>query len=1334
MEVERLTAVLEASGLAGFQANMAAADRYVESTKGNLGGLAEISRIATGALQHVKMTATQALESEAAANRIKSSVSAVSRTAMEAADHLERVKMKSQQAAETTVVADQIDRKLHDITGNANEARRALESVLLAGIAAGRGGGGGPPLNTRNPGAGFGPFGSGYGRVGVLGAAIGAGVLTGPAIAPAAIGLLSAIPGLAASGVGALGTLLLAFNGVGKAIGGDKKAFDELTSSQQAFVLQVRSLHGWLQGLKQVAGEAMFPGLTQGLHDALSPSTLNAISAALHDFGGAIGQAGAMWGKYFGSAEFVSKFGPLMHEGAQMFTTMSGAALSLFDALGVLGVAAIPLVSWLTNAAAAGARWLDTWLKGKTATGELSGAMREAQSSLTLVGKLIESLWHAVMALGTALYPVSKVAVKDLINGLNGLADIIRRNQDAIREVVGTALTGLVTAIKIVVGGLSLLTAGLSHLIGMKAPVVTAILAIGAALALTLGPQAAVVLGVILAVGYIKNHWQQLEAFFKELWRNIKAIFYFAWDELKIGAALAVLKIIEPFSHLPGWMGDWARKMKDRLHEQLDAMRLDAAQQGQNIGWAIGSSTYNGVLPWLEKTQEAIRAAWSTWQGGSVPTGMKPPNTKGIPGIIGLTGPQLPHVFNGSIKGESSTMIAALEGISRYYKNAEINVISGYRSTAKQQRLWDAAVRAGHPGRMPNGNPIAQPGTSPHESGNALDGTISIGGRNVPLSSLPPSVLARFGLESVAGDVNHVQLAGTTPAVTSAFGALPAWTKNLGPRPTPPPLIPVNLTNAASKYANLASNLGNTGAAAKKYLEQELTVLTKEYFGLKAKLDDASGKNKDAIKKAMTGVENNMRDTGRLIRDAVVVTGDALIPKGLKTKLAAIQGQYSADVAFAAILVGSAADTYAVTIRHNLNQQASVLQQEVDALKRKLAGAAGKQRTAIQDEISAVSKELADVQQGILQSLQGAVQTLQTRVGNLFGKVQQQFAAAFEQQTQSMVDDLGAKFFQNGLMTPLEGQLAGMQASDRLQSLQDALTGARDQLAKDQNTLAAVVYEATTGITSYLYDSESLKQVEADNKAIAAAQRALDENDIAIRAAAERSQADRDYTSQLKQLQQTRTTLENAMNDQLAKLSEQLQNGTGSMQALSAIAAYYGIQISSTTIPDFDDLSTASGKLIDAITALAAYIEKITGYSPNPAPTGGDGSGADGGGSSSAALDYRDAAQAAAEALGYYVTYTLSGGGVYYQSNSGNWGKKPMLDEGGWVEKTGVAVVHAGETYSGVGAKRLGGSSMTVELTVNALDPESVDWDGVAVRVRDAFGRMARSGTPNPWD
>jgi D-alanyl-D-alanine carboxypeptidase len=74
-------------------------------------------------------------------------------------------------------------------------------------------------------------------------------------------------------------------------------------------------------------------------------------------------------------------------------------------------------------------------------------------------------------------------------------------------------------------------------------------------------------------------------------------------------------------------------------------------------------------------------------------------------------------------------------------------VTSGLRTTAEQQRLWD--------NRASNPFPVARPGTSRHEHGNAAD--VTIGGRPIQ-DVVPRDELVRAGISPLAGDAVHVEL------------------------------------------------------------------------------------------------------------------------------------------------------------------------------------------------------------------------------------------------------------------------------------------------------------------------------------------------------------------------------------------------------------------------------------------------------------------------------------------------------------------------------------------------------------------------------------------------
>lgn len=445
--------------LGPLERNLKIADTRVDESKKHLEKLEKQAEAAERALKDIKMLARQGYETAAASEKMQAEVDELKTKAAKARLEMHGIKLEQGQALETEVAGHRIERTLDKISRKAGEARRALLGARLAGAGAGGGGGGlNGPLSVVGPGfgRGVGPFGSGYGRLGLVGTSILAGGILGPAAGPGALGLLAAIPTMAAAGAGALGTLALAFAGVGKAISGDKKAFEALQPAQQEFVIRIRSMKGWLDSLRETAGKAVFPGLSKGIEEALSPGTLKAITTAVNEYGTAIGGIAEKVGRGVGSSKFQNIFGPLMSEGAHELGTMADAAMSLADAVGVLGRAGIPLSRWITDSIASGARLVDSFTRAQDASGGLSHAMGEAKESLTLVARLGLALARVAGALAEALYPVSKIAVADLTDGLDGLADIINRNDDLIREIVGGALTALQSTIEAavpIVGG-----------------------------------------------------------------------------------------------------------------------------------------------------------------------------------------------------------------------------------------------------------------------------------------------------------------------------------------------------------------------------------------------------------------------------------------------------------------------------------------------------------------------------------------------------------------------------------------------------------------------------------------------------------------------------------------------------------------------------------------------------------------------------------------------------------------------------------------------------------------------------------------------------------------
>ena len=106
----------------------------------------------------------------------------------------------------------------------------------------------------------------------------------------------------------------------------------------------------------------------------------------------------------------------------------------------------------------------------------------------------------------------------------------------------------------------------------------------------------------------------------------------------------------------------------------------------------------NSTIP---HTEEDIQAEKARIMGGLNPT--YTPATAGTPPTSGEANPPAAPIGNDlseSLKGK---------------------IVSANRSTPQQQALYDETVKAGRPGIGPTGLPVAKPGTSAHEMGNAID-------------------------------------------------------------------------------------------------------------------------------------------------------------------------------------------------------------------------------------------------------------------------------------------------------------------------------------------------------------------------------------------------------------------------------------------------------------------------------------------------------------------------------------------------------------------------------------------------------------------------------------
>ena len=141
------------------------------------------------------------------------------------------------------------------------------------------------------------------------------------------------------------------------------------------------------------------------------------------------------------------------------------------------------------------------------------------------------------------------------------------------------------------------------------------------------------------------------------------------------------------------------------------------------------------------------------------------------------------------------------------FSDPSIKIISAQRTPEKGQELWDQSVKNGTPGVLPNGNPVAKPGTSEHEK--ALGSAYDIDSKT--LTRAGRAELAQKGYYQPLGvDSNHWEKIPTNTApIVPTVNPITAPTTNAIVAPTAPtanPIIAPTAPTAPTAPANIKSS------------------------------------------------------------------------------------------------------------------------------------------------------------------------------------------------------------------------------------------------------------------------------------------------------------------------------------------------------------------------------------------------------------------------------------------------------------------------------------------------------------------------------------------------
>lgn len=207
-------------------------------------------------------------------------------------------------------------------------------------------------------------------------------------------------------------------------------------------------------------------------------------------------------------------------------------------------------------------------------------------------------------------------------------------------------------------------------------------------------------------------------------------------QELGFTLAVAAIPAVETFA-------EGLESMTDFINDHFGGIAGSKKENAQNEeNWnnmKPGSKLLHGIAIGIEKTGNAIGLeAWSRYARES----RLESETKEFKSTRGVS-------------GVDKNLVNAVNSAIEEYKavtGKTATVTSGVRAREEQQRLYDAYVAKGK-----TGMPVAKPGTSLHETGNAVDINKLAANEMDRLG-----ILKKYGLDRpVAGDPVHIQLAKT---------------------------------------------------------------------------------------------------------------------------------------------------------------------------------------------------------------------------------------------------------------------------------------------------------------------------------------------------------------------------------------------------------------------------------------------------------------------------------------------------------------------------------------------------------------------------------------------
>jgi hypothetical protein len=231
------------------------------------------------------------------------------------------------------------------------------------------------------------------------------------------------------------GVARLALRGFGDAVKAeDMEQFREATKGwTEEAVRAARLVRGPLtsafEGLQRVAQRGFFGGDLLGAGQRALEKALPTLRRVVGETAGALGELATQGLRLFASRAWQRDLATVGARNVRVITTLGGGALHLADALRNVLVAAGPLIRWMADAAARGARLVDAWTAQARASGALAGFFEKTRDSAGLLGGILRSLGRVFLEVGKAANPLGREILVALNAEFGELADRVQTAQ-----------------------------------------------------------------------------------------------------------------------------------------------------------------------------------------------------------------------------------------------------------------------------------------------------------------------------------------------------------------------------------------------------------------------------------------------------------------------------------------------------------------------------------------------------------------------------------------------------------------------------------------------------------------------------------------------------------------------------------------------------------------------------------------------------------------------------------------------------------------------------------------------------------------------------------------